>query len=93
TAEKTVRDHGDKIPADVKSDIESKAEALKTALQGQDVAPIKSAMQELTDAVQKAGSAVYGQPGTEGEAGGPGGQGGPGEPPPDDTVEGEFREI
>ena len=93
TAEKTLRDHADKIPEDVKSDIESKTEALKSALQGQDVAPIKSAMQELTDAVQKAGSAVYGQPGTEGEAGGPGGQGGPGEPPPDDTVEGEFREI
>jgi len=91
TAEKTLREHGDKIPADVKSDIEAKTEALRTALKGQDVGPIKSAMQELTDSMQKAGSAIYSQPGAGG--GGQEGPSGGSEQPPDDTVEGEFREI
>jgi molecular chaperone DnaK len=89
TAEKTIRDYGDKIPADVKSDIEGKAEALRTALKGQDIAPIKSAMQVLSDSLQKAGSSVYGQPGAGGQPGGEPGA----EQPPEDTVEGEFREI
>jgi molecular chaperone DnaK len=89
TAEKTLRDHGDKIPADIKSDIEAKAEALRTALNGQDIGSIRSAMQVLSDTVQKAGSAVYGQPGA-GQEGGPGAGA---QQPPEDTVEGEFREI
>jgi len=91
TAEKTLREHGDKIPAEIKGDIESKAEALRNALQGEDIAPIRTAMQALSDAVQKAGGAVYGEQGQGDEtAGGPAGGG---EEPPEDTVEGEFREI
>jgi len=88
TAEKTVREHGDKLPADVKQEIETKTAALRETLKGQDTAAIKAAMQELSDIIQKAGSAVYGEPG----AGGPdaGGQ----QPGTDDgTVEGEFREV
>ena len=84
TAEKTLREHGDKLPADVKQEIESKTAALRTALQGHDVSAIKSAMQSLSDTIQKAGSAVYGQPG----------QGAPEQQQPDEgTVDGEFREV
>ncbi len=89
TAEKTVRDHGDKLPADVKQEIESNTAALRSALQGQDVSGIKSAMQTLSDSIQKAGSAVYGQgepqqgPGTTGFESDSG----------EDTVDGEFREV
>ncbi len=90
TAEKTLRDHGDKLPADVKADIESKTAAVRTALKGADVAAMKSAMQALSDAVQKAGSAVYGQAGQSGQAGGPSGSAQQGD---EGTVEGEFREV
>jgi molecular chaperone DnaK len=85
TAEKTLREHGDKLPADVKQEIEGKTATLRTALQGQDVSAIKSAMQALSDSIQKAGSAVYGQP----AQGGPEGQ----QDADDGTVEGEFREV
>jgi molecular chaperone DnaK len=85
TAEKTLREHGDKLPADVKQEIEGKTATLRTALQGQDVSAIKSAMQALSDSIQKAGSAVYGQP----AQGAPGGQ----QEADDGTVEGEFREV
>ena len=85
TAEKTLREHGDKLPADVKQEIESKTAGLRTALQGQDVSAIKSSMQALSDSIQKAGAAVYGQP-SQGAPGGP-------EEPHEDTVDGEFREV
>ncbi len=93
TAEKTLREHGDKLPEDVKQDIESKTAAVRSAIEGKDVTAIKSAMQELSDAVQKAGAAVYGQPGQPGQ---PGATEGPAaeEPGADDgTVEGDFREV
>jgi molecular chaperone DnaK len=85
TAEKTLREHGDKLPADVKQEIESKTAGLRTALQGQDVSAIKSSMQALSDSIQKAGAAVYGQP-AQGAPGGP-------QEPHEDTVDGEFREV
>jgi molecular chaperone DnaK len=87
TAEKTVREHGDKLPADVKQEIEGKTAALRSALQSQDVSGIKSAMQSLSDTIQKAGSAVYGQ-----QQPGPGETGSP-ETPDEGTVDGEFREV
>ena len=90
TAEKTLRDHGDKLPADLKQDIEAKTAALRETLKGQDAAPIQAAMQELSDTIQKAGSAVYGeQPG----AGTPGADAGEQPGADDGTVEGEFREV
>jgi len=93
TAEKTLREHSDKLPEDVKQEIESKTAAVRSAVEGKDVTAIKSAMQELSDAVQKAGAAVYGQPGQPGQ---PGAAEGPAaeEPGADDgTVEGDFREV
>ncbi len=89
TAEKTIRDHGDKLPADVKQEIESNTAALRSSLEGQDVSAIKSAMQTLSDSIQKAGAAVYGQ----GEQPGPGDTGGFEGGPDEGTVEGEFREV
>jgi len=96
TAEKTLRDNKDKIPADLNQEAETKIAAVKSALQGSDVDAIKSASQELNDVMQKIGTAVYQQqpppppPGEEPPPpGGEGGEGGEGE----GTVEGEFREV
>lgn len=92
TAEKTLRDHGDKLAEDVKQDIDGKIAAVKTALQGQDVNAIRNAMQELSQAMQKVGESVYQQPGEP-----PPADQGTGEQGPDGadegTVEGEFREV
>ena len=92
TAEKTLRDYGDKIPADVKQQIESKIATVKSALQGKDVNSIRSAMQELSQAMQKVGASVYQQPGQPPPGGG---QGPTGKKPGEEegTVEGEFKEV
>jgi molecular chaperone DnaK len=97
TTEKTLRDHGDKIPADIKQDIDTKIAAVKSALQGQDVTTIRNAMQELSQVMQKVGESVYQQPGQpppSGEEPGGEGQGEGGEEGGEEgTVEGEFREV
>ena len=87
TAEKTLRDQGDKIPGDVKQEIDTKIASVKSALQGKDVNAIRNAMQELSQTMQKVGESVYQQP----EQPPPGGEEpGGGE---EGTVEGEFREV
>jgi molecular chaperone DnaK len=86
-AERTLREQGEKVPAHIRSDVESKVSALRTALQGKDVAEIRRRTQELSWAVQQIGAAMYGQPG------GPP----PGEErkPPEEEgpIEGEYREV
>jgi len=87
TTEKTLRDQGDKIPADVKQEIDAKIASVKSALQGQDIDSIRNAMQELSQAMQKVGESVYQQPGQTPPGGEEPGEGEEG------TVEGEFREV
>ena len=88
TAEKTLREQKDKIPSDLNQEVESKITAVRSALQGTDINAIRQAMQELSDAMQKIGAAIYQQqppPGGEPPPGKEGGEEG--------TVEGEFREV
>ena len=51
--EKTLEEMGDKVPAEIKGEIESKLQALKTALTGTDTESIKQATKELTDVFGK----------------------------------------
>jgi len=98
TAEKTLRDHKDKIPADLNKEVEGKIAAVRSALQGKDIEALKRATQELNDAMQKVGASVYRQQPPPGGPQPPPG-GGPQQPPPggkpggEGTVEGEFREV
>lgn len=55
--EKMLRDQGDKLPD--KSAVETPLEALKTALNGNDIEAIKSASDTLSQALQAAGQALY----------------------------------
>lgn len=55
TAEKSLKDGGDKIPADVKATVEGKMEALKKAKEGDDLETIKKATEELSTELQKIG--------------------------------------
>ncbi len=94
TAEKTLREQKDKIPSDLNQEVESKITAVRSALQGTDTNAIRQAMQELSDAMQKIGAAIYQQqpPPPGGEAP-PSGEAPPGKGGEEGTVEGEFREV
>ncbi|KXK12376.1 MAG: chaperone protein DnaK [Chloroflexi bacterium OLB14] len=60
-AEKALREFGDKVPADVRSDIETKVAEVKSVAQTDDVEKIKSATEVLGQAIQKIGASVYEQ--------------------------------
>jgi molecular chaperone DnaK len=60
-AEKALREFGDKVPAEVKSDIEAKVAEVRTAAQGDDIEKIKSTTEALGQAIQKIGASVYEQ--------------------------------
>lgn len=85
--EKFVKDNGDKIPADKKADIETRIAEVRQALNHDDTDHIKQSVQALRDALSAAGEAMYAQSATN-----PGGQSNDAPPPPDDVVDGEFRE-
>jgi len=94
TAEKTLREQKDKIPSDLNQEVETKVQAVRSALQGTDINAIRQATQELNEAMQKVGAAIYQQqppPPPPGEQPPPGGEGGEGGE--EGTVEGEFREV
>jgi molecular chaperone DnaK len=94
TAEKILRDQADKVPADLRSEVEGKVAALRSALQSGGIDQIRSAMNELSESMQKIGAAAYGQGGPEMAPGAEGPEGGePSAPPEEGTVEGEFREV
>ena len=92
TAEKTLRDLGDKAPAEAKADIEGKIKAVREALKGSNVSDMQRRSQELSQALEKLGASMYQQPGGAGTPPPPGGPQDKG-PEDDSTVEGEFREV
>jgi len=57
--EKTIKEFGDKVPADIKKQVEEKLAAVKTAKDGNDTAALKKALDELSETVQKIGSELY----------------------------------
>ena len=84
--EKMLRESGDQVPGNVKADIERAVEQTKQAMQGNDPAAIRSAMERLqqtTAALYQASQGNGAQPGPDGQGHGRG----------DDVVEGEFREA
>ena len=59
--EKQLKDNGDKVPADVKSNLETKIEALKSEIKSDNTEGMKSAMKELEELAMKLGEAIYQQ--------------------------------
>src|SRR5579864_3228350 len=91
-AEKMLREQGDKMPENLRTQVAEKSSAVKRALDANDVEAMKTSMEELQQAMMAVGQAVYGGgAGPEGGAPGPDGQGGP--EAPSGTVEGEYREV
>ncbi len=59
STEKTLKEHGDKISAAEKSQIEDGIKALKTALEAEDLTSIKEKTESLMQASMKLGEAMY----------------------------------
>jgi len=60
-SEKTLREAGDKISAEVKKEVEEKIEALKKIKDGGSLEDIQKASQELSQTIQKYGAELYKQ--------------------------------
>jgi len=97
--EKSLKELGDKIPAATRSDLEAKVKAVRDALNGSDVAAVKSATETLMQASHRMAEEAYkAAGGAQGEPGAPGPETGsqPGEqaggPKKDDVVDAEFEE-
>ena len=58
TAEKALKDAGDKVSEDVKKEVMEKVETVKKAREGEDVAAIKSATDTLSQTLSKIGEAM-----------------------------------
>ena len=58
-SEKTLRESGEKISAEVKKEIEEKIENLKKVKEGNDMEDMKTKTQELSQAIQKVGAELY----------------------------------
>ncbi len=100
-AEKLVRENGEKLPEDIKKEIEQGVANVRGAMSGEDPEGIRTASEALGQVIQKAGASMYQQPGTENTEPNPetGAEPGPdagNPPPPDDpgdVVDGEFKNI
>ncbi|MET7312877.1 MULTISPECIES: molecular chaperone DnaK [unclassified Streptomyces] len=68
--EKLLQDNADKIPGDVKTEVEAALTELKEKLKGEDTTEIRTATEKASAAAQRIGTALYAQ--AQGEAGGGG---------------------
>ncbi len=100
TAEKLLRENGDKVPAEIKKEVEDGVSEVKAVINTEDSAAMKTATEKLQQTIQKVGASMYQQTATP-PPGGPadGGAAGPGDagsaPGGDagDVVDGEFKAV
>jgi len=91
-AEKTLREFGDKVSGDVKSDAETKIADVRAALATDDIERIRSAKDALQATMLKVGEQMYAAAAAGGGSGASSGESGEA-PESDNTVEGEFKEM
>lgn len=60
TAERSLKDAGDKVSGEVRADVESKVGDLKGVIQTAPIDDLRKKMEVLSEAIQKIGSAMYG---------------------------------
>jgi molecular chaperone DnaK len=96
SAEKTLNDLGDKVPADLKGQVEDASARVNGVKDGEDIEAIKRATDALNEIMQKLGEAAYQQsgaaPNPEAESQG---ETSPGSEPGDDEdiVDGEYKQV
>jgi molecular chaperone DnaK len=102
TAEKLLRDNGDKIDDAMKSQVNDLVAKVREAMAGEDADAIRKQTEELSQTIQKIGASMYQQPGSTdqgatptGDAGGAGPSDEPGDSASgdDDVVDGEFKNV
>ena len=96
TTEKQLQEFGDKVSADVKTEIETALADAKTAVESGDADEMQQKTAALTQAAMKLGQAMYQaqQAETEAAAGADAGTSAPGtEQPQEEVVDAEFSEV
>jgi molecular chaperone DnaK len=96
TAEKTLKDLGDKIPQDLKQKVEDAASKVREVKDGEDLEAIKKASEELGEVIQQLGAAAYQQTPEAPQPGSDGGKStseGDTSPDDEDVVDGEFKQV
>jgi molecular chaperone DnaK len=101
SAEKVLKDLGEKVPGDLKSKVEDGVAKVREVLDSNDIEAIRKASDDLNEIVQQVGAAAYQQ--AEPAAGAPSGDPGEGaagdgsgdtnDTDNEDVVEGEFRDA
>ncbi len=98
STEKTLKEHGDKVSAETRGNIENAINNLKEAVKGEDADAIKKAIENLGTASQELGKVLYEEAAKKQAASGQAGQTPP--PPPegevkrkggDDVIDAEFE--
>jgi Hsp70 protein. len=100
-AEKVMKDNADKIPDDLKTEVNGKLETLKSAAKGSDSKALQRQMDEFNESLQKIGQQIYQQAGGPAEAptqdGSPSPEGGQkpegARKTEDDVVDADYREV
>ncbi len=87
--DKLIKENEDKLPDDVKTEVQADVDALKTALQSEDEAAVKEAFDKLNASQGKLGEAIYNAPSTEESADGATGEAAP-ESSDEDIVDAEI---
>ena len=87
STEKTLKEHGDKVSADVRGKIESAVNNLKEAIKGEDADAIKKTIENLGNTSQELGKVLYEEAAKKQAASAPTGQAEQAPPPPDDEAE------
>ena len=94
-AEKVMKDNDAKIPADLKAEVTTKLEALKTAAKASDTGALRKQMDEFNEALQKIGQHIYQEAGAK-SGGGPDGSAsadGEQKKKEEDVVDADYREV
>jgi molecular chaperone DnaK len=103
--QKLIKDMGDKVPEDLKKNLESKSAEVQIAIESEDFEKMKSGTAELEQIIHQISEKVYGQAGAAGGPGGPdgfdpssmGGQTGAGpatrDTPDEDVVDVDFEDL
>jgi len=100
SAEKTLRDLGDKVPADIKSQVEDAVRKVSEVKDGDDTEAITKDVEALVQVLQQVGQAAYAQeqspkdetsqdPGSDSESA----SGEKATPDDEDVVDGEFKQV
>lgn len=95
TAEKALRDLGDKVPTDVKTRVEEQVSKVRNLMNTDNIEEIKRETEALLQVIQQTGAAAYPSSGpqTEAPSAGEDQAGGERKGGEEDVVDGEFRSV